>query len=132
MEAAVQLQDRIARPTLASAAASVRMRMNMIWPSGCSQRLPATTNASAVAFIITSRLISTNSKLRRTSTPMSPSVKRTPATSRPCSIGIPVIASSLEKTEFGFACLSQGKKSAKSHYRRSEPPVHSFSSRLPR
>mgnify|MGYP003382710213 CR=1 FL=1 len=62
----------MARPIDASAAASVSIMMNMIWPSGCTQRLPATTKAMAAAFIMISMLINMNRILRRTITPAKP------------------------------------------------------------
>src|SRR5581483_7907711 len=59
----------------------------MIWPSGCAQRLPAETKATAAAFIMISIDISTNRTLRRTRRPTKPSANSTVASSSPCSIG---------------------------------------------
>ena len=46
--------------------------MYMIWPSAWAQRLPATTNARADAFIMISILMRINNRLRRISRPHRP------------------------------------------------------------
>src|SRR4030095_2783966 len=59
----------------------------MTCPSACAQPAPSTINASPAAFNMISTDMSMKIILRLTSTPVSPSTNRTPATINPISIG---------------------------------------------
>src|SRR5690606_619043 len=85
--------------------------MNMTWPSASAQRAPAATNASAVAFSMISIDSSMKIRLRRTSTPISPSANRIAARSNACSIGTAAVIPILRRVACAAtsrSCLRRG------------------------
>src|SRR5439155_4808132 len=72
------------------------MKMNITCPSAWPWLAPATTNARPAAFTMTSSDIRINSRLRRTSSPITPSANKIPARVRPCDIGMDAMSFSLQ------------------------------------
>jgi len=66
--------------------------MNMTCPSGCIHRDPATTKANPAALSMTSIDIRMKIRLRRTSSPISPSANKIPASSSPSFVGINMVS----------------------------------------